>query len=112
MKINMVMVEYKRQAKKVEGVVVWKRVAVRGSSHEEYLLELEGKGVFAVVTAWKGNGYEGWVLMPENKDIKAPRAASKTLRAAVMNAATVRYAMEFAGQEIRYEPNPEKLGMA
>lgn len=104
------LVEYVRWANKVEGVVVWERAQNYGSSHQEYLLEVEGKGVFAVVTAWKGNDFEAWVLMPDKKDIRAPRAVSKTLRAAISNAATVRYGWEAAGQAIRYEPNPEEVG--
>jgi hypothetical protein len=106
----MFLTEYVRWANKVEGLVVWERAQNYGASHQEYLLELEGKGVFAVVTAWKKNDFETWVLVPDKKDIKAPAGIRPTLRAAISEAATVRAAWDFAGQEIRYEPNPAEVG--
>ena len=108
--MKMFLVEYVRWANKVEGLVVWERAQAYGQSHQEYLLEVEGKGVFAVVTAWKGNGYEAWVLMPDKKDVKAPTGIRPTLRAAISEAAAVRAAWEMIGQEIRYEPNPAEVG--
>ena len=106
----MFLTEYVRWANKAEGLVVWERAQQYGQSHQEYLLEVEGKGVFAVVTAWKGNGFEAWVLVPDKKDVKVPAGIRKTLRAAIAEAATVRAAWDFAGQEIRYEPNPAEVG--
>ena len=104
------LVEYVRWAGKTEGLVVWERAQQYGCSHQEYLLEVEGKGVFAVVTAWKGSDFEAWVLGPNKTDVKAPRGGSKTLRSAIEAANTVRAAWDFAGQPIRFEPNPAEVG--
>jgi hypothetical protein len=105
------LVEYVRWENKVENVVVWERGQKYGSSHQEYLLEAEGLGVFAVVTAWKGEGFEAWVLVrPSAGDVKATKKPVAALRQAIVAAIARRRAAIDAGHEIRYEPNPAEVG--
>ena len=103
--------EYVRWANKVEDVVVWERCQKYGSSYQEYLLESEGQGVFAVVISWKSGEYEARILLPGGKDMRAPKGAAESLRSAILAAVGGLIAMEFAGQAIRYEPNPEEVGI-
>ena len=101
--------EYVRWAGKTYGFVIWERAQKYGQSHQEYLVEEEGNGVFATITAWKGNDFDAWILTPNGGAEKVGHVRTSLLE--TINEAALRLeAKTWAGQAIRFEPNPETVG--